>query len=106
MPLPSTLRAEARQRGPKFEEDSGGTVNYALRVQEADLNTIGVEKRRCVRGPLEDELQVVDSRAVFLKGHAPAVVDEQDDVEEGELDEIAPDLKRELPRLAHLGERV
>jgi hypothetical protein len=56
-----------------------------------------VEESRGKRDSLHDKLQVFDALALLLEGHAPAVVNVDDNVVKSEADNIHGDLARDSP---------
>jgi hypothetical protein len=75
----------------------GDVVAVDIRVEESNLDSIMVEQRASKGDLGEDHLQVFDTFSSLLKLHRTAVIAEDDDVEQGNLDEVGRELEREFP---------
>jgi len=71
-------------------------------IHEAKGNTICVEECGSKRDPLQDKAQVFDTATLFFELHGTAVVNVQNNVVQGELDDIIRNLFLDAPALNDL----
>jgi hypothetical protein len=100
------------QRGEAVESDLGdqlegllfgsNAVAGVLVVHAADLDAVGVEQGAGEGGSLQDELEVVDSLAVFFKRHGPGVIDKEHNVVQRQPDQVDGQLHWDSPMLRDL----